>query len=385
MFDYRKENEDFIFTREDNKTVVFRSNGEIIGIKGSPLKRLPQYFTDCVVSIAQNGYLEDTIAVIETFCNLSVPIPDNPNTEYMGIVERLFKVYVQKIARKTTSMPVDKILDILIMAKYLAEGLINNTLGENVQESEVIKFLQNYKLPYHFSRYNLFYDFKQWRNFSSFWDDLPPIDYPEPVKKIVEFLQEWDGWDDASVRALKQAVSNHLIINLYILFSISDDYCAQTRTKEALIRYFILCKDLEETPNLNGNFINKITQLERKKEAAKSEIFQKHQNTRNLFFEDERLFVIVPQTVDALIQEGEQQHNCVGEYGYDKKIMQGACNIVFIRRKDNPDKSYITCEIDANGRIIQYLFTYNESRNYYENTGEETFRQNYQEHLDNIW
>lgn len=54
---------------------------------------------------------------------------------------------------------------------------------------------------------------------------------------------------------------------------------------------------------------------------------------------------IVPTTLKELIDEGEQQHNCVGFY-YNDFMSVGNVFIYFIRKKNEPEKSYITCRFD---------------------------------------
>lgn len=55
---------------------------------------------------------------------------------------------------------------------------------------------------------------------------------------------------------------------------------------------------------------------------------------------------IVPTTPKELIDEGEQQHNCVGSY-YNDSMSEGIGFIYFIRKKNEPEKSYITCRFDV--------------------------------------
>ena len=67
---------------------------------------------------------------------------------------------------------------------------------------------------------------------------------------------------------------------------------------------------------------------------------------RKLNFIHEKEFgdyiVIVPQTQEDKVEEGRQQNNCVGHY-YDSSIISGDNFIFFLRKKDNPTRSYITC------------------------------------------
>ena len=56
--------------------------------------------------------------------------------------------------------------------------------------------------------------------------------------------------------------------------------------------------------------------------------------------------VVVPQTLEDLINEGKQQNNCVGSF-YNDDILCGRDYIYFIRRKDNPNKSVATARYDT--------------------------------------
>jgi hypothetical protein len=49
----------------------------------------------------------------------------------------------------------------------------------------------------------------------------------------------------------------------------------------------------------------------------------------------------VPSTMDDFTKEGQMQNNCVGSYYHDS-IASGDNLIYFIRKKENPNHSYIT-------------------------------------------
>lgn len=55
--------------------------------------------------------------------------------------------------------------------------------------------------------------------------------------------------------------------------------------------------------------------------------------------------IVVPQTIDDLVREGQQQNNCVGKY-YNDSIIAGENYIYFIRKKSDVSKSYITCRFN---------------------------------------
>ena len=77
--------------------------------------------------------------------------------------------------------------------------------------------------------------------------------------------------------------------------------------------------------------------------------------------------VKIPYTKEELVLEGNQQHNCVG--GYDTYIKSGRDFIYFIRKKDKPDESYVTCQFaikdyynneERSKSTVQALFHYNQ-------------------------
>lgn len=61
----------------------------------------------------------------------------------------------------------------------------------------------------------------------------------------------------------------------------------------------------------------------------------------------ETMTVVFPKSEADFINEGNQQHNCVGSY--PRSVRNGNCVIFFIRYKDRPDRSFITAECTNKG------------------------------------
>lgn len=59
------------------------------------------------------------------------------------------------------------------------------------------------------------------------------------------------------------------------------------------------------------------------------------------------LTIVFPKSEYDFIDEGTQQHNCVGSY--PSSVRNGKCVIFFIRKKESPEKSFITAECKASG------------------------------------
>ena len=99
-----------------------------------------------------------------------------------------------------------------------------------------------------------------------------------------------------------------------------------------------------------------------------------------LTFETETHIVVIPTTLEELRNEGNAQGNCVGGYGH--YIAERSRNVVFVRRKSNPTKPYITCDIRNNGYINQFLVSCN---NYVTDPVDLEFREQFQAHLLANW
>lgn len=152
------------------------------------------------------------------------------------------------------------------------------------------------------------------------------------------------------------------------------------------IQYVFECAEkLDVKIDHKCDFFRTYINLSREYTLRKQEIDNKaikamadrHRNA--LAFENDDYVVIIPETADEIINEGKNQHNCVGSYVRD--VIRENCNIVFVRQKSNPNVSYITVEIYPNGRIGQYLRSYN----HYASDADNDFRRLYQQHLSTHW
>lgn len=140
-----------------------------------------------------------------------------------------------------------------------------------------------------------------------------------------------------------------------------------------------------DKPMEKSDFYRQYINTKRTYEANKNAMLDK--GIRNnqlakkaLVFEDDTFEVIIPTTNAELITEGENQHNCVG--GYGQRVAEGSRYVVFIRRKSDPTKAYITCDIYPDGTINQYLT----KCNYGVSTDDaKAFKVAYQYHLSTHW
>ena len=67
-------------------------------------------------------------------------------------------------------------------------------------------------------------------------------------------------------------------------------------------------------------------------------------------YEDDQFCIRVPRTLTELVSEGSALHHCVG--GYTTTVAEGRTDILFLRRKADPELSFYTIEVNE-GRLIQ--------------------------------
>lgn len=151
-------------------------------------------------------------------------------------------------------------------------------------------------------------------------------------------------------------------------------------------QYFRLCEALEEKPQKEDfyrAFINaKRTYQMRKAEIDATALARNYNRKREvLSFENDDFVVVIPQTTADFKAEADAQHNCVYSMYLDK-VIKGETYVVFIRSKNNPSASLITCEVNRSGEIWQYLTRFN---NRPTDEAQIAFKHQYQEHLWEAW
>ena len=50
------------------------------------------------------------------------------------------------------------------------------------------------------------------------------------------------------------------------------------------------------------------------------------------------------------------QHNCVGKMGYIQEMAKRSTIICFLRKSEEPDKSFVTIELDPNRKTIRQAY-----------------------------
>lgn len=114
--------------------------------------------------------------------------------------------------------------------------------------------------------------------------------------------------------------------------------------------------------------------------AEFDKLLNENNNKNWLYFEDETFMCRPLLTCAQFHDEATQQNNCV-ERMYLKNCAHGETHIVSIRRKSSPDTSCITCEINNDYEIVQYLHA-NNSQEFKKD--EEVFYKKLKAHLQEV-
>lgn len=106
----------------------------------------------------------------------------------------------------------------------------------------------------------------------------------------------------------------------------------------------IMRLEAEEYPNnINSAHKNALTAYRANIDKSNDDMLKKiANNVSKALIEDEDYCIVLPEKVVDFIDEGNQQHNCVSSYVSD--VLNKRCIIFFIRKKDNPQESFITAE-----------------------------------------
>ena len=88
-----------------------------------------------------------------------------------------------------------------------------------------------------------------------------------------------------------------------------------------------------------------------KEEIDKRMWAESYEKMKTLEYEAGEFKIIAPETKEALEDEARQQHNCLS--GYIGKVTRGEEMILFLRSKDDPEKSQVTIEVLPGGDVGQ--------------------------------
>lgn len=109
-------------------------------------------------------------------------------------------------------------------------------------------------------------------------------------------------------------------------------------------------RDFSHNIEILDNYINK----KRNEKILENE--NKYREIETL--SSDEYVIIVPKDMSDFTKEGKMQNNCVGYYYHDS-IARNENFVYFIRKKENPEKSYITCRYNIEAKATREYRTVN--------------------------
>ena len=73
------------------------------------------------------------------------------------------------------------------------------------------------------------------------------------------------------------------------------------------------------------------------------------------------LVLLFPHNTNDFIEEGNALHHCVGRMGYNNKMANGETLIIFVRKKENVNKPFVTMEYNQHTKKVLQLYAENDT------------------------
>lgn len=349
MSTYTKER-NIITIKLDNATGDYRfdlNTGVFYGVKGKPVKTCPRH-NDIRYMFqyeATKSYL--AYALTDTFWSGNTATYKND-------------IYMRQVsaAEKLDALNIPRLRVSLAYLSYLAENI--KLLREWLKENDSNAFS--------FSQFKEHCEFEKARKELG---ALAEVITPEMFSAIKNYKplitkEEWDICAYYLIRGKMWEYHDHDV--------------------RRLVEYFGLCSAMGKEPQKVNNFMREYIETKNEYELRKTEFDNKRiadnyaERAKAWEFEYDKYKILIPTKGQDLIDEGAKMHHCVGSYV--KSIINNDCYICFVRRKDNPDVPYITCQVLLDGEINQYYLAYDKRISKEEDI---QFRNAFQNHLRSVW
>lgn len=335
-----------------NKEIPYKfdiNTGILYGIKGQPLKNSPKGLNAILERNSKNSNVINYI----WYKHYAVGTPYvefNKHTDALKLFDRLdsinYKVKYNNFLNQT---------EIEFLNKHF-KRFVNWLKDRPEQTNSIYAFIDEIKLEVFLEEMNLQID-----------------------EHFTQRMAEWCCNNNFNKEQMRWVV-------YYLVRGLWDFYENQEYLLEGkLQQYFYYVKE-NNSKCEKGDFIKNYAKEKRvyelnKEKIDKQKLYENQMNKKEMLsFEYENLEVIVPTSFEEFKEEAEQQSNCVARL-YLPRVINGDLNIVFIRKKEELNKSYITCEV-RNGKIYQYLTRFN--RELYDENAIK-FKNLYQEYLNENW
>lgn len=328
------------------------NNGSFLGKKGAPLKVYPMAMSDLANAFHR---LNTTLGIV--IHNILYYKTYNRSTAYLSYDDSLAAM---KVA--------DKIDSLNIFLNYSIDQL--NIVERNYKY--FIKYVKECGGTLNLQQKNNFFTWlsleKQKSQLGKVADSITPEMFNAMTNSgRLEFTsEEWE------------------VIAYYLIRGKYWEY--HNHSCNTLRHYLEFCRLINKKPEKQNNFMREYieTQKEyelRKREFDNAKLVANYKAKEKAFtFTFGKYSIVVPTSMEDIIEEGRNMHHCVG--GYADSVVAGDTFIVFVRETNTPKECYITAQVHTDGRLGQYYLAYDK----YISSAEDTaFYNAFAKHLRENW
>lgn len=205
-------------------------------------------------------------------------------------------------------------------------------------------------------------------NFNNTYSDYAIANYQKSIIYKECFVHVTDEDDKAWVRDIISEVNTSLPAD-YVISMIRRAITEKVRMAYSSYSFCSLMEDwaeclknMDEEVKVYHNILTMYAiikwRYEKYREANYDAILKKNNDKPFLYFEDDKYIARPLLSHDDFHREAMRQDNCV-ENTYMDIVANGKTYIVGIRLKDDPEMPYITCEVNTDGEIEQFLRRFN--------------------------
>lgn len=296
-------------------------NNIYIGIKGNPIKTVPDAFK--LNNNMLPEYLHRALEMIREFRKYGY----TPNK--LNRLEQLISLQIKVEISYSTWMFMES--DTTNLTKEVVEYIqtsCNNCYSQN-----------------NITQYNIY------KKYKSFLDKCG--DQKEWARDAINYLKS----DNQQIpqefieKMLLRGISERIYCRM-------NYYCFC----DIILKFYKMCTTMGFDLKVEHNIMTKYYILSYLYDEYKNEHYdeglKRHNDMAWLYYENDTFIVKPLLSKEDFHAEAEAQHNCV-ERLYMERVFNGTTHIVVVRRKDQPDASYITCEVSNDRKIMQYLRAWN--------------------------
>ena len=356
-----------ILVNGKTKPYVFDINtGVFYGLRGNPVKTITREILRSVSFPRKTNLASIICSLTADCCSDIYKLAENP--KLLQLADSLDNLGIIVATGYIFQLP--DFYRELIDNKQLLKGFISyaQKCKEENQEYDIIQYKKYKESKDFYNKYNF---------------DLSTLK-SDCVQNLIIDISKW-----ATPRQINCYLINFIFNDYYQIYQDrwipSNSLLYPNNFKE----YCDICEYLDEKVTLKDNILSHYGKVNKEYMRQKEEIDAKrfvnaiaiHKNEMEFEYGDFK--IVVPTTPQDIKDEGRNMHHCVASYAYSC-METGSPNrsyIVFVRRKNNPEKCYITCEI-RNGVINQYFLSHD--RRVTDEVDLE-FKRMYQKHLNENW